>query len=127
MRRVVAAAALAAVAIGAAPRAQDRIAYRTRHFRFGNDPRLANRRRAFCSSRRQRIAKRRFGFPGADALPIGEKNGCRRFLTIAYHRREIDRQIDEYSRRLRKPTGMGSGQRRWPHLCFPAHFAAGSK
>ena len=41
-----------------------------------------------------------------DALLIGEKNGNRRFLTIAYHRRDIDRQIDEYSRHLRKPTGF---------------------
>ena len=41
-----------------------------------------------------------------DALPIGETNGYRRFLTIAYHRREIDRQIDEYSHRLRKPSGF---------------------
>lgn len=41
-----------------------------------------------------------------DSLPLDEPDGYRRFLAIAYHRREIDACIDEYERRLRKPSGF---------------------
>jgi hypothetical protein len=41
-----------------------------------------------------------------DSLPLDEPDGCRRFLAIAYHRREIDACIDDYARRLRKPSGF---------------------
>ncbi len=41
-----------------------------------------------------------------DFLPLEEKNGYRRFLAVAYHRREVDAVIEEYTRRLRKPSGF---------------------
>jgi hypothetical protein len=41
-----------------------------------------------------------------DSLPLDELEGYRRYLAIAYHRREIDACIDDYSHRLRKPSGF---------------------
>ncbi|MDD4050645.1 MAG: hypothetical protein PHR28_01935 [candidate division Zixibacteria bacterium] len=41
-----------------------------------------------------------------DSLPLDEIEGYRHFLAIAYHRREIDACIDDYSRLLRKPSGF---------------------
>jgi len=41
-----------------------------------------------------------------DSLPLDEPDGCRRFLAIAYHRRRIDACIEEYTQRLRKPSGF---------------------
>jgi len=41
-----------------------------------------------------------------DALPIEDVNGCKRYLSIAYHRTPVDDQIAEYTNRLRKPSGF---------------------
>lgn len=41
-----------------------------------------------------------------DTLPLENGNGFRRFMSIAYHRREIDRMIESYSENLRKPSGF---------------------
>ncbi|MCP4566339.1 MAG: hypothetical protein GY841_02030, partial [FCB group bacterium] len=41
-----------------------------------------------------------------DALPIEENGKYRRFLSIAYHREEIDQQIKKYTDLLRKPSGF---------------------
>ncbi|MCP4566585.1 MAG: hypothetical protein GY841_03265, partial [FCB group bacterium] len=41
-----------------------------------------------------------------DALPIDENGKYRRFLSIAYHREEIDQQIEKYTDLLRKPSGF---------------------
>lgn len=41
-----------------------------------------------------------------DFLPIDDENGFRRFISIAYHLREIDRQIEAYTSHLQKPSGF---------------------
>jgi hypothetical protein len=41
-----------------------------------------------------------------DFLPIDERNGHRRFLSIAYHKAEVDGCADEYANGLRKPSGF---------------------
>ena len=41
-----------------------------------------------------------------DTLPLENRNGYLRYLTIAYHREEIDRLIEFYQEKLRKPSGF---------------------
>ncbi len=41
-----------------------------------------------------------------DIMPLNGRDGYRRFLSIAYHRDEIDRLTESYARRLRKPSGF---------------------
>ena len=41
-----------------------------------------------------------------DTLPLEGDNGFKRFMSIAYHRSEIDRLIDMYQEKLRKPSGF---------------------
>lgn len=41
-----------------------------------------------------------------DTLPLESKNDFRRFMSIAYHRKEIDRLMDVYSQDLRRPSGF---------------------
>lgn len=41
-----------------------------------------------------------------DILPLNGKDGYRRFLSIAYHKREIDRLDESFARQLRKPSGF---------------------
>lgn len=41
-----------------------------------------------------------------DFLPIADDNGFRRFISIAYHRREINQQIEAFANHLQKPSGF---------------------
>ncbi len=47
--------------------------------------------------------------PGAyyfDNLPLAGDNGTQKFMSIAYHRQEIDRLIEDYRKKLRQPSGF---------------------
>lgn len=41
-----------------------------------------------------------------DTLPLDNRNGLRRYLSIAYHRPIVDLLMAEYQERLRKPSGF---------------------
>jgi len=41
-----------------------------------------------------------------DTLPLESNNGYKRFMSIAYHRDQIDELIDMYQEKLRKPSGF---------------------
>jgi len=41
-----------------------------------------------------------------DILPLNGQDGFRRFLSIAYHKEEIDRLTESYAQRLRRPSGF---------------------
>jgi len=41
-----------------------------------------------------------------DTIPISTEETTRQYLSVAYHRREIDRLMDDYQARLRRPSGF---------------------